>query len=110
MGVSVASVRLVSWRRSGESDVVGVAAVELVEVALVLEQVTIVRRDGRLRVVLPRGAPARDGDAPRLVVRWGSAEIARRFAGAVVAAAAARHPRDFATALAPVPVRPARIA
>lgn len=55
----------------GEGDVVGVAAVELVEIGLVLEAVVIVRRAGRLRVVLPRGAPARVGEAPRLVVRWG---------------------------------------
>ena len=106
----MASVRLVGWRGSGEGDVVGVAAIELVEIALVIEEVMIVRRDGRLRVVLPRGAPMHDGEAPRLVVRWGSAEVARRFAGAEIAAIAAGYPRDIATALAPVPLRRARIA
>jgi hypothetical protein len=36
-------------------DVVGVAAIELVEIALVIKDVAIVRRDDRLRVMLPCG-------------------------------------------------------
>jgi hypothetical protein len=71
--------------------------------------VTIVRRDGRLRVVLPRGAPVHDGEAPRLVLRWGSAKVARGFATAAVAAVMARDPHEIATALGGVaPVLTAR--
>jgi hypothetical protein len=93
-------VRLVAWRGCGEGDVV--AAIELVEIALVIEDVAIVRRDNRLRVVLPRGMAAvfeRDGVALRPVLRWGSTEVARRFAIAVVAAVTARYPLDIAMAM-----------
>jgi hypothetical protein len=48
------------------------AAVELVEIALVIEEVMIVRRDGRLREVLPRMAPVDGcGAAPGGALRIG---------------------------------------
>lgn len=48
--------------------------------------------------------------ALHLVLQWGSAEIARRFAGAVVAAVAARYPLEIAAAMGAVaPVMTARL-
>jgi hypothetical protein len=95
----MASVRLVAWRGGGGDDaVVGVAAIELVEIALTIREVTIVRRDDRLRVMLPLGA-AIEGDAAasRPVLQWGSADVARRFAAAVTA----RRPLEIAMAMGP---------
>lgn len=93
------SVRLVAWRwcgnSVGEDGAVGYATVQLVEIALEID-VMLVRRDGRLRVELPRGAL--DGGTVRPVLRWGSPEIARRFATAVVAAITARYPHQIAMA------------
>ena len=69
------SVRLVAWRGCAKGDVVGVAAIKLVEIELVIEDVVIERRDARLRVVLPRGVPAvldeRESEALRPVLRAG---------------------------------------
>ena len=56
-------MRLVGWRgcgKGGESGILGVAAVRLVEVELVIRDLLIVRGDAGLRVLLPRGAAAVD--------------------------------------------------
>jgi hypothetical protein len=82
------NVRLVGWCGCGSSGgrdgPVGVAAVELVEGSCTVMHGW---------VVLPRGS------AEAVVLRWGSAAVARRFASAVVAAVAARYPEAIASAL-----------
>ena len=99
------SVRLVGWRgcgKGGESGILGVAAVRLVEVELVIRDLLIVRGDAGLRVLLPRGAAAVDQGSSvlRPVLQWRSEDVARRFATTVVAAAVvARYPHQVATAL-----------
>jgi hypothetical protein len=87
------SARLVAWRwcgnSVGEDGAIGYATVQLVEIALEID-VMLVRRHGRLRVELPRGA-LDGGSVTRPVLRWSSAEVGRQFAAAVLGVVASRY-------------------
>ena len=77
----MASVKLVGWRgcgggNGGGDGPIGIAAVQLVEVALEIREITVVRREDRLSIVMPHGSA--DGSAAATVLRWGSAAIGRR--------------------------------
>jgi hypothetical protein len=52
------TLRLRGWRRCGEGEVAGIAAIELVRVGLEIREVTLSRgREGGLRVSLPPACP-----------------------------------------------------
>ena len=90
------SVRLVAWRggdANGESGILGMAAVQLVEVELLIRDLLIVRGDAGLRVLLPRAAAAVDQDSSALpLLQWRWEAVAQRFTAAVMAAVVTRYP------------------